>query len=39
MLKGNSEYGYLDNALWDLLQEEEVRQYYENQIIRFFLTA
>ena len=39
MLKGNAEYGFLDNALWDLLQEEEVRQYYENQIISFFLTA
>lgn len=38
MLRENAEYGYLDNALWDLLQDEEIRQFYEKQIINYFLS-
>ena len=38
MLKENAEYGYLDNALWDLLQDEEIRQFFETQIINYFLS-
>ncbi len=37
-MRDNVEYGYLDNALWDVLQEEETRQYYESQIISYFLS-
>lgn len=37
-IRDNAEYGYLDNALWDVLQEEETRQYYEDQIISYFLS-
>lgn len=37
-LRENVEYGCLDNALWDVLQVEETRQYFENQIISYFLS-
>ena len=37
-IRENVEYGYLDNALWDVLQEEETRQYFESQIISYFLS-
>lgn len=37
-LRDNVEFGSLDNALWDLLQDEETRQYYEKQITSYFLT-
>lgn len=37
-MRDNVEYGYLDNALWDVLQEEDTRQYYESQIISYFLS-
>lgn len=30
-------YGFLDNALWDLLQDETNRDYYRKVIIDFFL--
>lgn len=39
LLRENAEYGYLDNALWDLLQEEATRQFFEKQIINYFLSA
>lgn len=38
MLRENAEYGYLDNALWDLLQDEETRHFFETQIINYFLS-
>lgn len=37
-IQDNALYGYLDNALWDVLQVEETRQYFENQIISYFLS-
>lgn len=39
ILRENAEYGFLDNALWDLLQDEKVRQYYEEQIELYFLSV
>lgn len=39
LLREYASYGYLDNALWDLLQDEEVRNYFENQIISYFLSS
>lgn len=30
------DYAYLDNALWDLLQEAEAREQYKEAILRFF---
>lgn len=39
LLRENASYGYLDNALWNLLQDEEVRNYFENQIISYFLSS
>ena len=38
LLRENADYGYLDNTLWDLLQEEQCRQYFQNQIISYFLS-
>ena len=37
-LRDNVYYASFDNALWDVLQDESVRDYYKNEIIRFFLT-
>lgn len=36
-IRENIEYAYLDNALWDLLQIEDVREEYKNTIINFYL--
>ena len=36
MFREDASYGYLDNTLWDLLQEEDTRRYYEAQIISYF---
>ena len=38
-LRENIDYAYFDNALWDLLQEEATRQFFEKQIINYFLSA
>lgn len=35
-IRDNIEYAYLDNALWDLLQDEQIRQDYRNTIENFF---
>ena len=32
----NVEYAYLDNALWDLLQDKETRKTIREEIVRFF---
>lgn len=32
----NVEYAYLDNALWDLLQDREARKTIKEEIVRFF---
>ncbi len=32
----NVEYAFLDNALWDILQDRETRELLKNEIIRFF---
>lgn len=37
-IRENLDYAYLDNALWDLLQDGEVRQQYKTLIIDNFLT-
>lgn len=39
LLRDDACYGYLDNALWDLLQDEELRKYFEDQIISYFLSS
>lgn len=36
-LKENVSYAYLDEALWDLLQEPSVREQYKELIVNFFL--
>ena len=36
-LKDNVEYAYLDQTLWDLLQDHNVREEFRTQIINFFL--
>lgn len=36
-IRDNIEYAYLDNALWDLLQDEKIRQEYKTTIENFFL--
>lgn len=36
-VRENIEYAYLDNALWDLLQEKETRDYLKETIINFYL--
>ena len=33
------EYGYFDNALWDLLQDQENRDSYRKEIVNYFLTS
>lgn len=35
-MKDNVEYAYLDNALWDLLQDKDIRELMKSEIIRFF---
>ena len=37
-IRENIEYAYLDNSLWDLLQEEQVRQLLRETIVTHFLT-
>lgn len=37
-IRDNIEYAYLDNALWDLLQEPEVRQQLREALVSHFLT-
>lgn len=32
------DFGYLDNALWDLLQDQEVRDYYRKELVDYFLS-
>lgn len=36
-LRESVDYGYFDNALWDLLQDESHREFYRRVIIDFFL--
>lgn len=36
-IKDNIEYAYLDNALWDLLQDVETREYFKERIINAYL--
>ena len=36
-IRDNIEYGLFDNALWDLLQDTENRNYYKELIIEKFL--
>lgn len=36
-LKDNVEYAYLDQSLWDLLQDHNVREKFRSQIVNFFL--
>lgn len=35
-IRDNVEYAYLDNALWDLLQDKDVRELMKSEIVRFF---
>lgn len=37
-LKENAEYAYLDEALWELLQDETVREDFKELIINFFIS-
>ena len=37
-IRDNIEYAYLDNALWDLLQDPDVRKEYRDIIINYYLT-
>lgn len=37
-IRENIEYAYLDNALWDLLQETQVRQQLRETLVTHFLT-
>ena len=39
IMRENVDYGYLDNALWDLLQDKEIRDFYRKVIIDNFLTS
>jgi len=36
-IRDNIEYAYLDNALWDLLQNVETREYFKERIINAYL--
>lgn len=36
-LRSNVSYAYLDEALWDLLQEPSIREQYRELIVNFFL--
>lgn len=36
-IRENIEYAYLDNALWDLLQDKEVRELYKQTLIENYL--
>lgn len=33
-IRENVEYAYFDNALWDLLQDKETRDYFRESIIK-----
>lgn len=35
-IRDNVEYAYLDNALWDLLQDKDIRELMKSEIVRFF---
>ena len=37
LIRENVKYAYLDNALWDLLQEQEMRDYFRKIIIEHYL--
>jgi len=37
MIRDNIEYAYLDNALWDLLQDSETRTNFRDAIINYYL--
>lgn len=37
LIRENIEYAYLDNALWDLLQEQQMREYFRTIIVNNFL--
>ena len=37
MLRSNIEYAYLDDALWDLLQDKETRYYFRKAIEDYYL--
>ena len=36
-IRENVKYAYLDNALWDLLQEQEMRDYFRKIIVEHYL--
>lgn len=36
-VRDNIEYAYLDNALWDLLQDEETRNFLKDSIINYYM--
>ena len=36
-IRDNIEYAYLDNTLWDLLQDVETREYFKERIINAYL--
>lgn len=37
LIRENVEYAYFDNALWDLLQDKETREYFRECIIKNYL--
>lgn len=37
LIRENVEYAYLDNALWDLLQDQQMREYFQTIIVNNFL--
>lgn len=37
-IREHIDYAYLDNALWDLLQDAEIRQEYKELIEKYYLT-
>ena len=37
LIRENIEYAFLDNALYDLLQERQMREYFQTLIINNFL--
>lgn len=37
LIRENIEYAFLDNALWDLLQEQQMREYFQTLVVNNFL--
>ena len=37
LIRENVKYAYLDNALWDLLQEQKMRDYFRKIIVEHYL--